>query len=165
MPASNSLPGLLLEDSGIRKVLRSLEWVAFNIPRVTSATGVALLAGLVGVHLYIMLATVQWPVWLIVYYAALIIAWAVAAILVVTGRSVATAQIGWCIGDLASTVFLVVYLVSRSIGLPGAPYLRGWWDFAPGTFGIAFALGFLGLHTSMLLGVMIARPQRRNWRD
>jgi hypothetical protein len=153
----------VLEDTGIRKALRFLGWFAFNIPRATTAMGLGLLAGLVGVHLYLLIGNFDWPVWLMGYNWVLNVGWLAAGIVMVIGPSVATAQIGWFIGDFIAVLFLVMYVVSRIAGLPGAPYLAGWWDFPAGTFGMAFALGFVGLHLSILLGVMIARPQRRQW--
>ncbi|HEY7053279.1 MAG TPA: oxidoreductase [Mycobacterium sp.] len=156
---------IVLEDTGIRKALRALEWVQFNIPRATTALGVVLLAGLAGVQFYLVLGDLGYPLWLTVYHCVLIAGWAAAAILMMTGRSVTAAQLGWFVGDVVAAVYLVIYLISRIVGLPGAPYLRGWWDFAAGTLGMLFALGFLGGHASILAGVMIARPQRRGWRD
>lgn len=155
---------MLLDDTGIRKALGFLDWFAFDLPRTTTGIGVALLAGQVAVHLWLLFGDIAWPVWLTCYYGVLIIGWAAAAVPMVFGSRVATAQAGWFLGDLVSIVFLVIYVVSRITGLPGAPYLKGWWDFPAGTFGMVFALGFIGLHLSILFGVMVARPQRRNWR-
>lgn len=156
---------IVLEDTGIRKALRFLEWFRFNIPATTTAIGVALLAGLVAVQLYLLLGPLDWPAWMLPYFSVLTAGWVVAAVVMVVGRSLPIVQLGWALGAFLSSVYFVIYVVSRGLGLPGAPYLRGWWDFTAGTFGMAFAVGFLGLHLAILSGVMIAHPQRRQWHD
>ena len=57
------------------------------------------------------------------------------------------------------------YLASRAVTLPGLVALTGRWDFAPGTFAGALALGFVAVHMSVLLGINVAYPQRQQWSD
>ena len=47
--------------------------------------------------------------------------------------------------------------------MPGLVAVTGWWDFAPGTFALAFAGAFLALHVSVLLGINVAYPQQQGW--
>lgn len=155
---------IVLEDTGIRKALRAFEWVAFDLPRLTTGVGVALLAGLAAVQLYLIFGDFGYPGGLTVYHGVLVAGSVAAAVAMVCGPRVAVAQGGWLLGDLVGVVFVVVYLISRIAGLPGAPYLSGWWDFPAGTFGLAFALAFLGVHSLVIVKVLIARPQTRDWR-
>ena len=74
-------------------------------------------------------------------------------------------QVGWYFGSLVSLAFLVIYPVSRPVSLPGLEALTGRWDFAPGTFAMTFAAGFIAVHTTVLSGINVAYPHRRQWYD
>jgi ABC-type proline/glycine betaine transport system permease subunit len=62
-------------------------------------------------------------------------------------------------------MFIGIYLASRAVSLPGLVAVTGRWDFAPGTFALAFAAAFVGVHLSVLLGINVAYPQRQGWLD
>ena len=51
------------------------------------------------------------------------------------------------------------------LGLPGLSLLVGWWDYPLGTFVLALAAMFLGLHFSVVTGLNVAFPERRDWHD
>jgi hypothetical protein len=74
-------------------------------------------------------------------------------------------QLSWFVGDLISVLFLGLYLASRAVSLPGLVAVTGRWDFAPGTFALAFAAAFLALHMSVLLRINVAYPQQQGWQD
>lgn len=134
-------------------------YVAFNLPRLVTALGAALLMGLVGFHVYLLSTAPDLPRYFVVYVAALTLGCVAAA----AGMSFSVTS--WYLGSAVCTIFLGIYLVSRFVGLPGLVTLTGRWDVAPGTFAMACAAGFLAVHTTVLSGINVAYPQQRNWHD
>jgi hypothetical protein len=74
-------------------------------------------------------------------------------------------QLSWFLGDLVSVLFIGIYLASRATSLTGLVAVTGRWDFAPGTFALAFAGAFVALHMSVLLRINVAYPNRQGWQD
>jgi len=140
-------------------------YVAFNLPRAVTAAGSLLLAGLVAVHVYLLVTTPTPPGYFVAYCVALIAGCVAAMAAMAFARNPAVPQRGWQLGSLVSVVFLGLYLASRAVGLPGLVGLTGRWDLAPGSLSAACAMGFIGLHMSVLLGINVAYPQRRHWHD
>jgi hypothetical protein len=134
-------------------------WVAFNLPRVVTGSGVALLLVIVAVHAYVV-ATQALPTYFIVYAALLAAACVVAAAVTARGRSA-----GWYLGSGVCLVFLGIYLGSRVVGLTALAGLTGRWDVAPGTLAMACAAGFVGVHATVLSGLNVAYPNRQGWHD
>lgn len=142
-------------------------WVAFNLPRTVTALGASLLAGLVAVHAYVLGFTTgpPLPIYFVVYSALLAACCLIAAGAMAYGLKPHVPQAGWYFGSLVCGAFLVIYVVSRWVSLPGLEALTGRWDLSPGTFGMAFAAGFIAVHTTMLSGINVAYPQRQQWYD
>jgi hypothetical protein len=140
-------------------------WVAFNLPRTVTAMGATLLLGIVAVHGYVLATQPGLPVYFVVYAGVLAAGCVAATAGAALGMSAAVAQAGWYLGSLVCLVFLVIYLGSRVVSLPGLVALTGRWDVAPATFAMAFAGGFLGLHATVLSGINVASPQRQGWHD
>jgi hypothetical protein len=145
--------------------LRLKGYVAFNLPRTVSMLGAALLTGIAAIHVYVLTSQPALPMYFVVYAATLGACCLLAAAFLWLGRNPLLPQLGWFFGDLVSVVFLGVYLASRAATLPGLAAVTGRWDFAPGTFAGAFALGFIAVHMSVLLGINVAYPQRQHWSD
>ncbi|OBI95054.1 oxidoreductase [Mycobacterium alsense] len=140
-------------------------YVAFDVPRAVTGLGASLLMGIVAVHVYLLVTEPDLPVYFVIYAAALIAAWLVACGAMVFAFKPTVPQRGWYFGSLTCTVFLVIYLVSRFVSLPGLVALTGRWDLAPGSMAMALAAGFLAVHTTVLSGINVAYPQRQNWHD
>jgi hypothetical protein len=140
-------------------------YVAFDLPRTVTGLGASLLMGLVAVHAYMVASRPGLPLYFFVYVALLTAACLGTAAAMVFAVKPLVPQAGWFAGSLVCTAFLVIYLVSRFVSLPGLVALTGRWDLAPGTFAMAFAGGFIAVHTTVLSGINVAYPQRRNWRD
>lgn len=140
-------------------------YVAFDLPRAVTGLGSSLLMGLVAVHAYTLATRPGLPLYFFVYVALLTAACLAAA----TGMAFAikpiVPQAGWYAGSLVSMAFLLVYVVSRFVSLPGLVALTGRWDLAPGTLAMGLAAGFIAVHTTVLSGINVAYPQRQNWRD
>jgi hypothetical protein len=145
--------------------LRLKGYVAFNLPRTVTTLGAALLTGIATAHVYVLTSRPSLPTSFVVYTAILGPCCLLTASFLWLGRNPRVPQLGWFFGDLVSVVFLGVYLASRAMPLPGLVAVTGRWDFAPGTFAGAFALGFIAVHMSVLLGINVAYPQRQPWLD
>jgi hypothetical protein len=145
--------------------LRLKGYVAFNLPRTVTTLGAALLIGIAAAHVYVVTSRPALPAYFIVYTAILGACCLLTAAFLWLGRNPLVPQLGWFIGDLVSVAFLGVYLASRVATLPGLVAVTGRWDFAPGTLAGAFALGFIAMHMSVLLGINVAYPQRQPWFD
>lgn len=140
-------------------------YVAFDLPRTVTALGTSLLMGLVAVHAYLAATRPGLPLYFWVYLAALITACLAVAAAMAFAAKPLVPQAGWYAGSLVCAAFLVIYLVSRFVSLPGLVAVTGRWDLAPGTFAMAFAGAFIAVHTTVLSGINVAYPQRQNWRD
>jgi hypothetical protein len=155
----------LWKRSRVYRMMRLGGYVAFNVPRTVTALGGLLLLGIVVTHLYVLTTESALPVYFVVYAAVLIAGCLAAAAAMWLALNPRVPQLGWLLGDLVSVVFLGLYLASRAASLPGLVALTGRWDVAPGSLAGAFALGFIAVHMSVLLGINVAYPQRQNWRD
>ncbi|MCV7090731.1 hypothetical protein [Mycobacterium interjectum] len=154
--------------SRLFRVLSLGGYVAFDLPRVVTGLGVALLAGIAATHVYLMYSMAgrdALPGAFVVYAVAVIAACPLAAGSMGFGRNVAVAQAGWYFGSALSVVILGVDVATRVAALPGLTAVTGRWDVAPATFTLAFAGAFLGLHASVLLGINVAYPRRQRWED
>jgi hypothetical protein len=145
--------------------LRLKGYVAFNLPRTVTVLGAALLMGIAAVHVYVLTSQTALPMYFVVYAAILGACCLLTAASLWMGRNPRVPQLGWFFGDLVSIVFIGLYLASRMAPVAGLVAVTGRWDFAPGTFAGAFALGFIAVHMSVLLGINVAYPQRQQWSD
>jgi hypothetical protein len=140
-------------------------YVAFNIPRTVTALGAVLLLGVIAFHVYLLGTEPELPAYFFGYVGVLTLGCAAAAGAIWFGRNPAVPQRGWYLGSAVCTVFIGIYLASRFAVLPGLVALTGRWDVAPGTFAMACAGGFIVVHTTVLSGINVAYPQRRDWHD
>jgi hypothetical protein len=145
--------------------LRLKGYVAFDLPRTVTMLGGLLLTGIVAAHVYVVSTERPSPVYFKVYCAILIAGCLLVAGGMWFGLNARVAALSWFFGDLLSLSYLAIYLASRAASLPGLVAVTGRWDFAPGTFALAFAGAFIALHMSVLLGINVAYPQRQHWPD
>lgn len=156
----------VLRWTGLGKLISCYRYIYFNGPRTTTALGMSLALGVGAIHLYLLVTNqalarrVDSPAYLDVSFALLFTSALLAALGMVTGR-----RLGWALGSLVSAAAIMVYVASRVWGLPGLPLLVGWWDYPVGTFALALAAMFLGLHFSVVTGLNVAFPDRRDWHD
>lgn len=155
----------LWERSRVYRMLRLGGYVAFDVPRAVTALGTVLLLGIVATHLYVLDRETGLPVYFLIYAVVLMAGCVLAAAAIWLAVNPRVPQLGWLLGDAVSVVFLGLYLASRVVSLPGLVALTGRWDVAPGSFAAAFAMGFVAIHVSVLLGINVAYPQRQNWHD
>lgn len=145
--------------------LRLRGYVAFNLPKLVTALGGVLLISIAAAHAYVMTTQAELPVYFKIYSVLIITGCAVTAGGMWWRLSPHVPQMIWFFGDLLSVLFIGSYLASRAISLGGLVAVTGRWDFAPGTFALAFAGAFLALHTSVLLRINVAYPERQGWQD
>lgn len=154
-----------LKSSRLYDWLRLKGYVAFDLPRTVTALGALLLLGVAAAHAYIATTQSGLPMYFEVYCLSLIIGCLVIAGGVWSGFNRFLPQLSWFLGDLLALSFLGLYLVTRMTSLPRLVALTGRWDFAPGTFTMAFAGAFVALHMSVLLRINVAYPNRQGWQD
>ncbi|OBI19691.1 oxidoreductase [Mycobacterium sp. E2327] len=150
------------------RVLSLGGYVAFDLPRVVTGLGAILLVGVAATHVYVLAtqpAQGALPWYLAVYAAAVIAGCLLVGLALWVGRNPHVAQVGWYFGSLLSVVVIGVDLLTRVVYLPALTGMTGRWDFAPASFAFAFAGAFLALHTTVLLGINVAYPQRQLWED
>ncbi|MDG3010869.1 oxidoreductase [Rhodococcus sp. D2-41] len=147
------------------RMLTAYRYLAFNLPRAVTGSGMVLLLGVAAPQIYAVTEGRSLPAYLVAYLCLLVVGLLLAACSLLTGGSADDQPRGWWAGSAMCVIFFGVYLGSRGAGLPGMPELKGWWDYAPGTFAGAFALAYLGLHGSIILGINVAHPQRRCWHE
>jgi hypothetical protein len=153
------------ERSPLHEWLRLKGYVAFNLPRAVTALGGALLLGVAATHVYVLASRPGLPA-LFVGYAVGVAAWCVlAAVAMWLSRHPRVLRAAWICGDGISMLFIAAYLVTRLASLPGLVGITGRWDVAPATLAGACALGFLGVHLSVLLGINVAYPHHQQWSD
>lgn len=151
--------------SRLHRVLRLGGYVAFDLPRTVSALGDLLLSGIAATHVYVFTKETALPGYFVIYAAVLIAGCLLAAGAIWLNPNPFVPQLAWLLGSTVSLIFLGVYLASRFVTLPGLGAVTGRWDFAPGTLALAFATGFILVHTSVLLRINVAYPQRQGWTD
>ncbi|ORA21005.1 oxidoreductase [Mycobacterium arosiense] len=140
-------------------------WVAFNLPRAVTALGGTLLTGLVAVHAYVLATRPHLPGYFAAYVVVLAGACLIAASAMLMGIKPSVPQVGWYLGSLICSAFLVVYLLTRWVGLPALEAVTARWDFAPGTLAMVCAAAFIAVHTTVLSGINVAYPHRQQWYD
>ncbi len=148
--------------TGLGRLSTVLQYIALDLPRTTTAAGMALMAGLTAVHAYLIASGTADPAYLIAYRGLIVAGSSSAAMLM---SLPGPARAGWRLGSAVSVVAAAVYLASRTAGLPGMPQLAGRWDCPLGTVTMGVAALFLVLHGSVLAGVNVAYPRRRDWYD
>jgi hypothetical protein len=158
----------LLRWTGLGKLISFYRYFSFNGPRVTTAVGIVLLLGIAAIRLYWLAGGFPlpaYPAYLAGYFALLVAAAVLASVGMVMGRRPRLVRVGWMLGSLVSAASLAMYLASRTVGLPGLSQLVSWWAYPLGTFAMALAALFVGVHVTVLTGMNVAYPQRRHWHD
>jgi hypothetical protein len=154
-----------IERSQLYEWLRLKGYVAFNLPRLVTMLGAALLTGIAAIHVYVLISRPLLPMYFAAYTVAVAGCCLLIAVALWLARNPRVPRAAWLSGDAVSALFLGVYLGSRAVSLPGLAAVTGRWDFAPGTLAGALALVFITVHMSVLLGINVAYPQRQHWSD
>lgn len=153
-----------LRWTGLPKAISFYRYFAFNLPRLTTATGITLLLSTVAIRLYLLVGDFRFPAYFDAYLALIVAISLAAAVLMVVPRLRVT-RLGWALGTLAQVPSIAMYLTSHSAGLPGMHQLAGRWDYPLGTLAMGLAAMYVAGHFSVVTRMSIAYPDRRNWHD
>lgn len=164
-----NLPRLVLATAthtpGVNKAVSFYRHITFNLPRLVTAAGIALLLGIAAVRLVLLAENVAaLPRYLSAYFA-LIGLLATLAALGMLVPILSITRVAWGLGSLVALASLLMYIASRTAGLPQLPQLVGRWDYAPGTFAMALSGAYLATHFSVLTRMNVAFPDHQRWHD
>ena len=150
----------LLRWTGIGRLVSFYKYIYFNGPGVTKFGGIGLILLIGLTHLYLAPETFSAARWVGVFFGAIFAGTLLSTLWILKGLGW-----GWTLGSLLSGVAVVAHVVSRAWGLPGWEEAIGEWDEPAGTVATAFELLFLSLHISIITGMNVAAPNRRDWHD
>ena len=153
---------------GIAQLISFYRYFAFNAPRVITAAGIVVLLGVAAIPLYWLVGgfpVPAYPAYLGVYFGLLVAVTVLAAGSMVIRSQPKLVRLGWMLGSVVSVASIAMYVASRTVGLPGLPRLVRWWDYPLGSFAMVLAALFVALHLSVVTGMNVAYPQRRDWHD
>ena len=150
----------LLRITGARKLVSFYSYVYFDLPQLTRLSGVGLVLLVGAIHAYELPHHFVLAPYIGVSFALLVAGALLSAYGIVRG-----ARWGWWLGSLISAIALVGYLASRLSGLPGFAQAMGEWDTPLGSVAAIVESLYLGLHFSILTGMNVAAPDKRNWYD
>jgi hypothetical protein len=151
----------LLRVTGVGKLVSLYRYIYINQPELTRLAGIVLILALGVVHL------VEIPThYAISAYLGVLFGVNVAVTLVAAaGIQRGAKRWGWTLGALISLLSLLAYLASRLFGLPTAPELAGEWTSALGSVAMILEGTFLAGWFSVLTGLAVAAPDKRDWYD
>lgn len=139
-------------------MIHLLKVTAFNMPRLTRLSGVAL-ALLVGLaHLWALTHS-EAPG----YVRALFVVAVTGALLAALGIVAGLRSLGWHVAVTTSGLGLLAYVLSRAVGLPGFAAAVGAWHNPLGTVTATLELLLLVLYVSLLVGWNVDTVGARDW--
>lgn len=151
----------LLRITGISKLISFYRYIYLDAPGVTRWAGVALILLIGAIHLLETPEYFEITLYLGVLFAANVVVSVVVAIGVYRGSR----TWGWLLGAVISGLSLVAYLVSRTFGLPGFAAGVGAWDEPLGTVSMIVEALFVAVYFTVITGINVAYPDRRDWYD
>lgn len=154
----------VLRRTGLPALIGFYRHLAFDLPRLTTAGALLAVGGIAAIRVYHLVVGYA-PTALMGSYFALSAAAAVVAAGCMVVKQVRVVGLGWMLGGLVSVATIIGYVLSRTVGGAGLPQLVGWWNYPVGTLLLVLAAAFLALHVSVLTGVNVAFPTRREWHD
>jgi hypothetical protein len=151
----------LLRLTGVGKLVSFYRYIYINQPQLTRLAGIVLILAVGTVHLVEIPSHYGISPYLGVLFAVNFAGTLVAAAGIRRGAK----GWGWTLGALISLLSLFSYLASRLFGLPTAPELAGEWTSALGSLAMIFEGTFLAWWFSVLTGLAVAAPDKRDWYD
>ena len=151
----------LLRVTGVGKLVAFYRYIYINQPELTRLAGIVLILAVGTVHLVEIPAHYEISPYLGVLFAVNFAVTLVAA----SGIWWGAMGWGWGLGAQISVLSLLAYLASRLFGLPDAPQLAGEWTSALGSLAMIFESMFLAGWFSVLTGLAVAAPDKRDWYD
>jgi hypothetical protein len=153
--------GTLLRITGVGGLVSFYRHIYLNQPRLTRLAGVVLILAVGAMHLLEAPAHFEAAAYLGVLFAINFVGTLAAAIGIFRGAK----GWGWTLGALISVLSLLAYLASRQFGLPGFAEAAGKWDEPLGTLAMILEGLFLAGWLSVITGLAVAAPDKRDWHD
>ena len=147
--------------STVGKLVAFYRYIYLNQPQLTRLAGIVLILAVGAVHLVEAPEHFGAAAYLGVLFAANFAGTLVAAVGIFRGAK----SWGWTLGALISGLSLLAYLTSRLFGLPGFAQLAGEWDEPLGTLAMILEGLFLAGWFSVITGLAVAAPDKRDWHD
>lgn len=151
----------LLRITGISALVSFYRYIYLNQPKLTTLTGMVLILGVGAVHAVGSPTHFQTAAYLGVLFIANAVGTLVAAVGVLRGAK----SWGWTLGAVISGLSALAYLVSRLFGLPGLGEAAGGWDEPLGSLALILEGLFLAGWFSVMTGLAVAFPDKRDWHD
>jgi hypothetical protein len=153
--------GTLLRITGVGGLVSFYRHIYLNQPRLTRLAGVVLILAVGAIHLLEAPAHFEAAAYLGVLFAINFVGTLAAAIGIFRGAK----GWGWTLGALISVLSLLAYLASRLFGLPGFAEAAGKWNEPLGTLAMILEGLFLAGWLSVITGLAVAAPDKRDWHD
>ena len=151
----------LLRMTGIRALASFYGYIHLNQPQLTRLVGIGLILGVGVIHLVEIPEHSGIAAYLGVLFATNFVGTLLAAFGILRGAK----GWGWTLGALISSLSFLAYLASRLFGLPGFAEAAGRWDAPLGSLAMIFEGLFLTGWFSVVTGLAVAAPDRRDWYD
>ena len=149
----------LLKVTGLGKLISFYRYIYFDGPRWVTGTGIVLIL-LVGL-IHLLEAPAHFEA--ASYVGTLLLINSAGSIVAAVGIYRGARSWGWALGTVICGVAFVSYIVSRTLGLPG---LEGSsWANPAGTVAMGLEALYVGLYFSVITGMNVAVPDKRNWHD
>jgi hypothetical protein len=151
----------LLRITGIDALVSFYRYIYLNHPKLTTLAGIVLILGVGTIHV------VETPTHFeaAIYLGVLFIVNAVGTLVAAVGIFRGAKSWGWTLGALISALSVVAYLLSRIVGLPSYAEVAGRWDDPLGSLAVILEGLFLVGWFSIVTGLAIAYPDKRDWHD
>jgi hypothetical protein len=136
-------------------------YIYLNQPRLTRQAGMGLILAVGVIHLIEVPEHFEAAAYLGALFAANFAGTLAATLGIFRGAK----GWGWTLGALISALSLLAYLVSRLFGLPGFTEAAGEWDEPLGSLAMILEVLYLAGWFSVITGLAVAAPDRRDWHD
>jgi hypothetical protein len=150
----------LLKITGLGKLVSFYRYISFNGPGAVKFSGVGLILLIGLTHMYVFPEHFEAASYIGLSFGALFAGTLLSALGILRGR-----QWGWTLGSVICAFAFVAYIISRTLGLPGFGEAIGDWATPAGTMAEIFEAGYLGLNFSVITGMNVASPDKRDWHD
>jgi hypothetical protein len=151
----------LVRITGIGKLVSLYRYIYLNQPGLTRLAGIALVLAVGAVHLVEAPEHFEAAPYLGVLFVANAAGTLVAAVGILRGAK----GWGWTLGALICGLSILAYLASRLFGLFGLPEAVGEWDEPLGSLALILEGLFLAGWFSVVTGLAVAAPEKRDWHD
>jgi len=151
----------LLRITGVGRLVSFYRYIYINQPQLTRLAGIVLILAVGTVHLVEIPSHYE----ISQYLGVLFVLNFAGTLVAVAGILQGAKGWGWTLGALISLLSLLSYLASRLFGLPTAPELAGEWKSALGSLAKIFEGTFLAGWFSVLTGLAVAAPDKRDRYD